>query len=529
MTDHAMNPLDDAMPGRTIRARWVIRGMLTLETAMHLGGSEGTERVDAPVLRDPRSGQPLLPGTTFAGAMRSALANRIQGYLAWSPSDETKSLRRKLPAEPAEVVLLFGGVRGKDDGSQSPLIVFDALGTLPRKPAIAAGKVQESVGVEIRDGVAISPATGTAEDRKKYDYEVLPAGTVFSVRVDLLVQDDTEEKELLESLAAALDAFSQGENGFGAKRSRGLGRVSATWSAKRFALVTREGWMQWLKTTHDDPIEMKPSGAPIRDVLEEATPPELRPISLIADRRRRIVINLDLGVVHDILVRSPSTEAGAPDVSHLTSGEVPILPGTSLAGVMRARALRIAGFVHDNEEDAKGWVDRLFGPRFEGKRPPPGFEPRVSRLRVTEARLTRGTPQRQSRVAIDRFTQGVVDGALFDEQTQIGGDAQVQLELRNPEQGEVGLVLLVIKDLLSGMLPVGGTSSVGRGVITGTATVTFHDPVLDAPRSVKLEPGKPPAGNGAAEIVREIRAFHDQPARARANRASTATKRGYVA
>ena len=37
----------------------------------------------------------------------------------------------------------------------------------------------------------------------------------------------------------------------------------------------------------------------------------------------------------------------------------------------------------------------------------------------------------------------------------------------------VGLLLLLCKDLITGDLPVGGTSAVGRGVFTGTATVEF--------------------------------------------------------
>lgn len=111
----SQNPLKDAMPPRPLAARWVVRGTLTIETALHLGG-EGAERVDIPVLRDPREGKPLLPGTTFAGALRSALADRLAGYGQ---------------VEPPEVAALFGGARGDDDGSQSPLIIFDALGDLP--------------------------------------------------------------------------------------------------------------------------------------------------------------------------------------------------------------------------------------------------------------------------------------------------------------------------------------------------------------------------------------------------------------
>lgn len=191
MSSHS---LDDAMPPRPLCARWVIRGTLTTESALHLGG-EGTERVDMPVLRDPRDGRPLLPGTTFAGALRSALADRLAGYGE---------------GEAPEVAALFGGTRGDDDGSQSPLIVFDALGELPH-----------AHGIEVRDGVAISPATGIAEDHKKYDYEVLPAGTTFAVRLDLVVpapaigprRTQPSEKALLEYLAAALDAFTHGEKG----------------------------------------------------------------------------------------------------------------------------------------------------------------------------------------------------------------------------------------------------------------------------------------------------------------------------
>ncbi len=486
----SQNPLNDAMPPRPLATRWVIRGTLTLETALHLGG-EGAERVDMPVLRDPRDGKPLLPGTTFAGALRSALADRLAGY----GQDERP-----------QVAALFGGARGEDDGPQSPLIIFDAIGDLP-----------DAHGIEIRDGVALSPATGMAEDGKKYDYEVLPAGTTFAVRLDLLLPAPPtgcngarrEEKALLECLAAALDAFTRGENGFGAKRSRGLGRVSALWAARRFALESPEGWMDWIASDHEQPFAATPDQACIRDGIEAAAPEDLRPLSLPVDARKRVVIDLDLRVGHDILVRSPGTDPGAPDVSHLRSGGTAILPGTSLAGAMRVQALRIAKLVREGRNDADVWIDRLFGRRFEGQRPSDGLKPRASRLRIGEAGLDGSQPQRQTRVAIDRFTQGVVDTALFDEQTDVGGRATVRLELRNAEPGELGLVLLVLKDLLDGSLPVGGTASVGRGVLRGSATVTWYDGAGITPRSAKIRPGTPPAGDAAAHIDEAIRTFHE--------------------
>lgn len=483
------HPLNDAMPPRPLTVRWVICGTLTLETALQLGG-EGSERVDMPVLRDGREEKPLLPGTTLAGALRSALTDRLVGYGA---------------PEPPEVARLFGGSRGDDLGSQSPLIVFDAIGTIP-----------QGQGVEIRDGVAISPATGIAEDHKKYDYEVLPAGTTFPIRLDLLLpappsrdgEAPPDEKSLLETLATALDAFVRGENAFGAKRSRGLGRVRAVWAAKRFDLGSPQGWLEWVLSDHERPLAADPNQPYIGHALELAAPQELRPIRLLPDRRNRIVIDLDLTLVHDILIRSPATNPGAPDVVHLHSGGSPILPGTSLAGVLRAQALRIAKLVRHAHGDAELWIDRLFGPRFEGQRPSGNLKPRASRLRVGEARLQNSTPHTQTRVAIDRFTGGVVETALFEEQTEAGGSATVRLELRNPEDGELGLVLLVLKDLLEGTLPVGGTSSVGRGLLRGRATVTSYLGDGTAPRSAQIQPGSPPSGEAASEIDKAIRAFH---------------------
>jgi len=480
------HPLDDAMAARVLVARWVIQGTLRLETAMHLGG-ERSDRTDMPILRDPVTGRPLLPGTTLAGALRNALADHLVGY------GDT---------EPKEVAVLFGGARGDKDGSQSPLIVFDGLGELP-----------PGYGVEIRDGVAIDPATGLAEDSKKYDYEVLPPGTLFPVRVDLLVPPDGADEEAgsaelrnLEYLAAALGALSRGEHSFGARRSRGLGTVRATWSAQRFPLDSRKGWLEWAGTAHEEPWPREPSHSCIREVLEKVmSMPLTRPV----DARRRVVFELSVAPVNDILVRTPGTGPAEPDAVHLRSGGEPILPGTGLAGVMRAQALRIAKLVRKDLGDADYWISRLFGPRFQGRRPKPGHQASGSRLRVGEAALEDTATRRQTRVAIDRFTQGTVNGALFDEQIETGGHATLQLELRNPKEGEVGLVLLVLKDLLDGRLPVGGTSSVGRGFLHGTAVVTWHDGAGRPPRSARVEPGQTPIGEAADDINKAITALHE--------------------
>jgi len=453
----------DAMVGpgaeRPLAARWVVGGRLVTQAALHLGG-EAEATVDAPILRDRVSGAPLLTGASLAGALRSHLADLTAGY------------RNK---EPADVAELFGGARGDDEGAESPLIVFDSLGHLPAGQAL-----------EIRDGVAIDPASGTAEEHKKFDFEVLPAGTRFDVRFDLLIPKGADETRLLALLRATLGGLDAGEVRLGARTSRGYGACRASeWSAQRFAFTTENGWRAWLATEPDaraagggEP-EDEEKAAGLEEALRRAWPGAAA-LPTLGDHRRLFRAELDLEWPRGgLLVRSPGSEPGDADATQLHSGGEPVLPGTSVAGALRVRALRIARLVCGPAGGSR--VEALFGPRPDG---PAGGSNRnqelfASRLTVGESGLE-GNLLQGTRIRVDRFTGGVVDGALFDEEPLYQGRGPVTVEIRAPETGEVGLLLLVIKDLLTGDLPLGGTGSVGRGVTRGTATLTW------------LEAGKPP-------------------------------------
>lgn len=453
MTAVAPTVLSDPGGVRPIVARWTITADLVLQTATHLGG--GTSDVaDMVLIRDSRTGGPLLPGTSIAGALRSHLADVLGGYR--SPED-------------ARVPSLFGGARGDDVGAQSPLIVFDSLGSL-----------HDHRAPEIRDGVQIDAARGTAEEHKKFDLEVLPAGTSFSLRFDLVVSHAEEEPELLALLITALSGLSSGDIALGARRSRGLGAAcGAKWKATRHDLSSRDGWLGWLLTDADAPSPERGSEATdVREACVHAVGG--RALPEVRDRRRSVLVDLDVKATGGLLVRSAPPGPDAPDAAHIRSAGRSVLPGTSIAGVLRKQALRIARVVRAQKGDAEQWVERLLGPL--GDR-----ELRASKLRITEGVVEGGTRARPSRVRIDRFTQGVVPGALFDEEPDQGGRVRLRLELREPAPGELGLVLLVLKDLLTGEIAIGGTSAVGRGTFNGTGTVHLEDG-----RSVDLDPAKRP-------------------------------------
>jgi len=435
---------------RSLSARWVVCGELVLESACHLGNGDAGDRVDLPLLRDRVEDRPLLTGTSLAGGLRSYVCDWLLGF----QEDEGRRTDQEEVRGPerAKIGRLFGGRRGDDVGSQSPLIVFDSLA----EPTLA----------EIRDGVALNPARGTAEQHLKFDQEVLPTGTRFPLRLELLVSHGNDEADLLALLTLALTGLQQREIPLGARRSRGLGACRVRgWRVKRFDLSNQSGMMVWLASDHLNPLR---GLSPVADITQALQAPGGTPAPMPEDRRNQVRIDVSLQVQGGLLVRSPGLQASAADASHLHSGGKPVLPGTSFVGALRARALRIARLVRAGPEDAERWVDQVFGPR-KPSHPGRSFRPAASRLRASEQEVIGGKSLRAARIRVDRFTGGVVDGGLFDEEPNYRGRVRLILHLRDPHQGELGLLLLVLKDLLTGNLPVGGSSSVGRGVVRGRA------------------------------------------------------------
>ena len=72
-----------------------------------------------------------------------------------------------------------------------------------------------------------------------------------------------------------------------------------------------------------------------------------------------------------------------------------------------------------------------------------------------------------SRNAIDRFTGGTVDGALFTEKTWYGGTTELVISLRGDKkmtEEEKTALAATLADLHFGFLAVGGETSIGRGL-----------------------------------------------------------------
>ena len=489
---------------RQIVERIVITGTLVLETPAHFGNGDADAFTDMPLLADELDGSPLLPGTSIAGALRNYLRERQAGD--WYPfprppqprqaREHEREQRRFKDEQKRErawaSVQLFGGYRGDDEGWQSPLLVHDALGS--------------AIAYELRDGVKIDPQTRTAEDDKKFDMQLLAAGATFPLRFELAIgrprDGDMESyrQALLSALATALDGLARGEITLGARKRRGFGHCHVhEWTVRRYDVTTRAGLLAWLAEGRgevDDPWTTPVEGRTHTAIVEALG----GNIDLIADQRQRFTMQATFMLDGSLLVRSGFGESDqGPDMVHLHSWRPgrhgapvrrPVFAGTSWAGVLRSRATQITNTLASTREKARGLIEGIFGPE-EIKADRLGAH--ASRLEVTETMIAGGRLIQQGRVKIDRFTGGAAEAALFSEQPLFGGrgtSLTLELSLRTPvlmehmqepvradvrRQAEIGLLLLVLKDLWTGDLPVGGEVSVGRGQLQGTEAEMHWD------------------------------------------------------
>ncbi|MEG4496214.1 CRISPR-associated RAMP protein Csx7 [Microcoleus sp. F10-C6] len=213
----------------TFKNRLEITGTLTTITALRISAGRSTEPIgcDLPVIKD-ALGRPLIPGSSFKGALRSRLESFLRGIdpnLAEDPANYTSSTRNNQVKDLK--------VKYKNDDlnlTQELIDLTDDIGSLFGTPWMASkfqvrdltvqpdawfGQYQE------RDGVAIDRDTETAADGKLYDYQVVPAATPFDFKAVVENAHDWE----LGLLTIGLHQFETEQIPLGGGRSRGLGVV----------------------------------------------------------------------------------------------------------------------------------------------------------------------------------------------------------------------------------------------------------------------------------------------------------------
>ncbi len=419
---------------RIIIERIILKGTLILDTPTCLGNGDADGATDLMLLRDSISNKALLTGASIAGGLRNYVNEYEYGYCK---EEEANSL----------ATYLFGGRRKDEDGEQSPLIIHDSISN-------------EVPKVELRDGVRIDSKTGTTPDGAKYDLELLAAGTEFPLCFELLIEKGKDKNQLIQALKIALQGLERQEINIGMKKRRGFGcchvKSWETWEFNLENTLDRLAWLSWERDWNTE-YNKSPQKTKIADIFQTQLP---------SDRRSRFLMKASFKLLGSLIIRSNQASSDTvPDTVHLKSQrdgkDESILSGTSLAGILKHRAERIINTIGIPNEI----IDTVFGFVEENSK-----NALSSRLIVNETVINNPTELIQNRIAIDRFTGGAYHGALFDEQPVFSNDetrVNLNLELCQPSDAEIGLLLLLLKDLWTSDLAVGGESSIGRGRLQG--------------------------------------------------------------
>lgn len=420
--------------------RLYARGMWRLKSAAHFGGDE-TGIADMCLLKD-AEGKPFIPGASIAGAARSYLARKRMRWENYSHSDGIQK-------EPKVLRHLFGGADTED--TMSALIIADAE------------CVTEDVNTFIRDGVRIVAESGTAVEGAKFDVEALERDTEFLLNFECVIREGDNNPGLTELLLGLLYGFEKGEIRLGARTRRGYGRGKVdSWEIYDLQMNNPQHVWAWLQNKPESQDESS-----------------LKPRPLSSDQWNHFRIEADFQLRTSLLIRSSSGDPKDPDMVHLHSNNKPVIPGTSFAGAFRQRANLIAKVIGwESGESDEERVCELFGPihkQDEKREDIQQTDLWASRVTIEERLVKKVEPQWQDRVAIDRFTGGSLQSALFNEKpvypcpikTEPVTNVRLRLTLEEPEEAEIGLLLLTLRDFWYGHAALGGETSNGRGTLQG--------------------------------------------------------------
>ena len=174
-----------------------------------------------------------------------------------------------------------------------------------------------------------------------------------------------------------------------------------------------------------------------------------------------------------------------PDMQCLKSRyqgkEVPIIPGSSLKGVIRSRYEKIVSLfggkccnIFDRQNvcsNPKGWDKKTYEEKqkYVRQRICPACQLFGSQIIAARISIADAYPVgdcvlgERTGVGINRITGAAQDKALYDFEVVEDGKFQVEITLKNYELYQMKLLLYVLKDLNDGYVTLGSASTRGNG------------------------------------------------------------------
>lgn len=441
--------------------RFLARIIIEAKTPLNIGSGNKSIKSDSLLLRDIND-LPFIPGTTIAGLLRHTLGDDADKYMGSQEKGSPLIITEAKMLDSDGTVL--DGLLSQDKLHSPFLVNFRQL------PIRQHAKIGDR-GATVKGG--------------KFDEEIVLQGARFCFEMELLSDkdNDTKFKEILNTLNS--DTFRIGSG----SRS-GFGEIEVVGSQCQFKKINLEDPEQkewYLKKTSS----LSEKWQDAETIKLETTKTkgwttykiQLNPIDFMLFGSGFGNDKADMTFIRESFVDWSITPAIVKDRE-----QVILIPASSVKGALSHRLAfhynklkkifaddlpegkKIADFVGKNNEAVKA----VFGS--EGEKGLDGKMQNKQRGNVLMSDIIQeatASSKVLNHVSIDRFTGGAIDGALFNEETLYakGQSFNLKLIVNNDTFKDEDVQTAfenTLRDLCSGMLPLGGGVNRGNGCFEGT-------------------------------------------------------------
>ena len=407
-----------------MKCRYIAHIIMEADTPLKVGSSESDFMKDSPIQKD-WNGLPMILGTSIAGVLRKDFDGTADD------------------------------VFGKEDGSK--VIFSNALLLDENQKANEGLLLTKSSFLELFDTLPIREHTaitdkGVANEHSKFDEEVVYKGARFKFSLEML-----EDKSAFDKLISLLQSSSFRLGG-GSTKGFGKFKVIEIKTRTLKSVKDLESYSSSLNSKLEESIVLEPTKSQTHTLYSLKIEPD-------------DFFMFGSGFGDNDADQTPVVEKLIDYAKKDLSKNYILIPASSLKGAIAHRTTyhyNLNNKLYIGNEEAREVIDELFGEAKNSKKEIDGSKGKL--LFSDVYKLDKNETKVFDHVAIDRFTGGAIDGALFQEKTTAQKDEwsiEILLE-HGVDEAFVKAFEQSLDDVCSGMLALGGATTKGHGVFVGT-------------------------------------------------------------
>jgi len=412
-----------------MKTRHIAHIIIEAKTALKVGSNASDFLQDSPIQKD-WNGLPMILGTSIAGVLRKDF-------------DKTKK----------------NDIFGKDNGSK--VIFSNALLLDENQKVCEELLLEKSKFLQIFDNLPIREHTaitdkGVADNNSKFDEEVLYKGTRFKFSIEMIEDEKKSFDEVLNLLSSSSFRIGGGS-------TKGFGKIKVI--EIKTASFDIDSYVNYSSSLNYLGLEV------LNNLLGDTQPTNYIIYTLKITPDDFFMFGSGFGDSDADL--TPVYEKVIDYSKAKLSHKKILIPASSIKGALAHRTVyhyNLQQKLFIGDKNARTTISELFG---EAKNSKKDIDGSKGKILISDCfKPNHNQSKTFDHVSIDRFTGGAIDGALFQEKT-IADSREYEIEillenLENSVKDEYREAFeSALKDITTGMLPLGGMTTKGHGIFSG--------------------------------------------------------------